>query len=524
MNGPGGNLQKNEIQPSTVSIWLALILAAAILLRFIGLGANSLWSDELYSWWAGSFDSLGEVIAVGVVPDVHPPGFQIIVWLVEKTLGDIEWMLRLPSALAGILAVFMGFVVGRRLYGDREGLYLAALLAFLWFPVRYSQEARAYSLLLLMSLVTFYLWHALVIALESNRRLKPLAVMGLVVASAFTAYLHYFGLLLVFLQGSGALLLFVRRPRALLRVALIYGVTALLYTPWLPVMWQQLGGGPRWMTPQGPGFVKLLAWKWLDCCSAMVYAGLALCAWFYAHWCLNVLRGSRPKWRAFLLSSDSLITLWLVVPLVVTFAVSAAVTPLLSTRNLIISLPALYLVLARALAQIPLPNRGRDFLAIAVFLACLAQLLFGLGYYTAPQKCQFREAYAYVGKHVQPGAKAGIVVWDWFPQAQKYYLQRLGVQLPVLANAGRFEQAGQIVQMAKEKGLNQIWYVHGCRPPKETFLKELRDHWRLVDVGRFKEAAAYLFDTAPKEPIASGHMDAGPSLQSETSNKKCCPD
>src|SRR5690606_36530183 len=51
------------------------------------------------------------------------------------------------------------------------------------------------------------------------------------------SYLHYFGLLFVFLHGLVTFALLIRAPASLLRAIALYAATALAFAPWLPSMW-----------------------------------------------------------------------------------------------------------------------------------------------------------------------------------------------------------------------------------------------------------------------------------------------
>ena len=66
-------------------------------------------------------------------------------------LGESEFVLRSLSALAGVLAVGLVYVLGKRLFDTKVGLIGAALLATNSFHIQYSQEARAYSLMVLLT-------------------------------------------------------------------------------------------------------------------------------------------------------------------------------------------------------------------------------------------------------------------------------------------------------------------------------------------------------------------------------------
>jgi 4-amino-4-deoxy-L-arabinose transferase-like glycosyltransferase len=46
-----------------------------------------------------------------------------------KVLGLNAWAVRLPSAIAGVIAVYLTYLIGRKLYSDKVGLWAATLLA-----------------------------------------------------------------------------------------------------------------------------------------------------------------------------------------------------------------------------------------------------------------------------------------------------------------------------------------------------------------------------------------------------------
>jgi hypothetical protein len=113
----------------------------------------------------------------------------------------------------------MMFLVGTRLYAPKEGLLSAALIAVLLFPVYYGQEARPYSTLLLLVL---------------------------------SAYWHYFGLFFIFIQGLVTFAILLRKPKALVHVALIYGAIALALLPWVSSMWAPTSPTNTSATPSPP--------------------------------------------------------------------------------------------------------------------------------------------------------------------------------------------------------------------------------------------------------------------------------
>ena len=131
-------------------VWLTLILAVGVALRTYRIGALPFWLDEAHTanfirlhlgeiWsWANPYDK------------GNPPGYVTLLKIWAQVSHSDAW-LRAFSALAGILTLPVVYLIGRRL-ADRAGALMAtALLALSGYHIRFSQEARAYAL---MALVT----------------------------------------------------------------------------------------------------------------------------------------------------------------------------------------------------------------------------------------------------------------------------------------------------------------------------------------------------------------------------------
>ena len=66
-------------------------------------------------------------------------------------LGESEVAVRSISALAGCLVVPVIYSLGRRMFGTRVALISALLLAVNAFHIKFSQEARSYTLVVLLT-------------------------------------------------------------------------------------------------------------------------------------------------------------------------------------------------------------------------------------------------------------------------------------------------------------------------------------------------------------------------------------
>jgi len=115
------------------------------------------------------------------------PLFYMFTWFLGRW-GDGETILRLPAVVAGTLTVLAIYLLGRQLFGNRSGLVAAALTAVMPFMVWYSQEARNYSLLMLLTTLQMYF------ALRAVKLGRVIDWAGLAAFTILNLYTHYLAL------------------------------------------------------------------------------------------------------------------------------------------------------------------------------------------------------------------------------------------------------------------------------------------------------------------------------------------
>lgn len=125
-----------------------------------------------------------------------PPLYYALAWLWTQLTGTGEAGLRSFSAIAGVATVPVAYLIGADLRDQRAGFAAAALVAVNPMLLWYSQEARDYSLLVLLTAVaTLYF----VRALASGGR-RDLALWGVFAALALAT--HYFAIFPLALQAG----------------------------------------------------------------------------------------------------------------------------------------------------------------------------------------------------------------------------------------------------------------------------------------------------------------------------------
>lgn len=121
--------------------WMVLgFVVAALAIRLINIGRNSLWGDETYSWFFASQD-LSEIWTNGGPDPHHPPLYHTILRGVIQ-ISESEAALRFPSAVASALTVGVIFLLAQRLAGRRVATFAALLALVSPLDVWYAQEAR----------------------------------------------------------------------------------------------------------------------------------------------------------------------------------------------------------------------------------------------------------------------------------------------------------------------------------------------------------------------------------------------
>lgn len=181
---------------STLGAREALLLAVLLLafsLRLNGLGDKSLWQDEIFTVAiSAAQNSLVEVASIPLYNTALPaPPLYFLITHFFLMLGDKDFILRFPALLSGVLGVAATYALGTLLFNRGTGLVGSILLSVSSLHVRYSQDARFYGLMVLLSLMTLYcLWRAL-----TNE--KKIWWLGFVICTLLNIYNHLFGLMVL---------------------------------------------------------------------------------------------------------------------------------------------------------------------------------------------------------------------------------------------------------------------------------------------------------------------------------------
>lgn len=233
----------------TARAWkLAVVatLVVGVVARFAT--SSPLWLDEALSVNIAR-------LPLGDLPDAlrhdgSPPLYYVILHGWMELVGTGTVAVRALSGLFGVAALPLAWLAGRRL-GGRSVAWASLLVAAASpFAIRYSTEARMYSLLMLLVLCGLLAVQRL---LAGGGR-GPAVALGSVTGALLLT--HYWAFYLVGAAALALALLAFRgedeeRPRAR-RALVAMAAGALLFVPWVPTFLHQLANtGTPWGRPGG---------------------------------------------------------------------------------------------------------------------------------------------------------------------------------------------------------------------------------------------------------------------------------
>jgi 4-amino-4-deoxy-L-arabinose transferase-like glycosyltransferase len=217
---------------SPAAIAVAALTVLAAVLRLWGLGHQGFWFDEGNTALLVHF-SPGKMLGLIPQSESTPPLYYCVAWVWARIFGYGEVGLRSLSALAGVAVVPVVYGAGSKLLSARAGVIAAALAACNPLLIWYSQEARSYELLVLLS--------ALSLLGFAYARENPSAdrLAAWVIWAAMALATHYYAVLVVVPEAIWLLAIHRRRRPAQLAVALV----ALCGLALVPLALSQKGTG-----------------------------------------------------------------------------------------------------------------------------------------------------------------------------------------------------------------------------------------------------------------------------------------
>ncbi|MGB9112789.1 MAG: glycosyltransferase family 39 protein [Acidimicrobiales bacterium] len=374
----------------------ALPAVIALVLSCIDLTGRSIWLDE--SATASIASQNGTALWHAIAHDGgNMSGYYLILHLLFAAFGDGLVVMRIPSAIATGVTVFLVSLLTNRLFG-KTAAFVAGLLGAVSLPlVFWGQDARGYALMVTFVTASFYF------LVELDRRVAARASIrsawiGYLVTTTLAAYMSYVALLAVLAQLVWVVL--ARRP--LRAVAQALAISVVLWVPLVILAVNRGTGQLDWLSRPGIGALAVVVAtiasasqqpdihqtatsNALETLTAVVVLGVLVLAVLFA-------REKESRRQLGLLAS------WIAVPVLLAFAESYAAQPVFLSRNLLMCVPPVGIVASLAVVEPRIP-RGLGVGALAVVAGLrIAQVV--PSYAESPEN--WRAATAYVVARSSP--------------------------------------------------------------------------------------------------------------------------
>ena len=385
---------------------LAALILVGLALRLWGLSDKGLAYDEAATALMARATPVEIVAFHWRAAFEHPPLWQLAMAGWSALFGQSEAALRLLPALAGAAAIPLTWWWVRRLWPDERarGIWAAALVALSPALVLYSQEARMYTLVVALALLSLIALHAL----ASRPRLTSILIFAGV--NWLMTGFHYYSILLVGVAALFLGLLALRR-RAWGDGARWLTAVVLALTP--VVLWMALAPGfhdtLRVVAGNVRGETTVSALAFLDALwrdltfgairwqPEVAVVGLVLAPLVMIGLAATVI----PEAQRFRDDRGFTPWSWLVaLAALLPLLLSVIFAPALAARYILFVLPAFYVLAAAGIVWL-----GRQSLALGLAGALLALVVAWLGlsvYFTSYTKSEYREMAAFLEANRQP--------------------------------------------------------------------------------------------------------------------------
>lgn len=427
----------------------------AFLFRTLNLDTQSLWRDEIdairFSNWA-----LPDLVTGLFRTGHNGPLFFLLLRFWRNLGGSSEFALRYPSALLGTLAVPLSFLLARQLgFSRRAGILVGLLLATSPYLVWYGQEAKMYTLLLVLVTLAFL------------AHLKALSGAGIkwwivfVMATTLSFYTHILSPLMLPVYVVVALL----QPRHWRQQwwgwLVSMGCLTLPYLPlalWqFPLLFEGYQSGHPFYSLQEQTHLLLQLYsrghlRFAGLTPIILSVFLLLCALFLA----EQRNAGLSRGRRSALGSRYVLAAWALLPTLIVYLISKRV-PVFEDRYLIYITPAFYLLLVVGLILIR--QYARWLAALCLGLLIVFHLLGIWQQQRQPVKADFRSTAAHLSG--QPQSPSTIMVQTPYLQyTLNYYYQNDYTLLEGLwTNDNKSEITVDAEMQTLTAGLTDLWLV-----------------------------------------------------------------
>ena len=255
-------MQNIEIDNKHYILLIILVIGIGIAARFVHIGAQTIYIDETWVVPTTNFHfeeksifpklftyppyqqmstakqelikkiynlhPLFQIAALHAVSDNHPPLFFFANYYWSKYFGYNVTSIRIPAAIYSIITFFIIlFILYKQKIPNNKKLIILSLVILSPIYLFYSNFARPYTLLVLLSLLSSYLSYRLIIS-DFNKKI----IFYYIITASLCVFTHYYGVLVVASQGIYMFIeSLIGNRKNIIKVIAISFVLALIFMP-----------------------------------------------------------------------------------------------------------------------------------------------------------------------------------------------------------------------------------------------------------------------------------------------------
>ena len=351
---PSGSLRppaEDRLDESRTKTFFAVLLAIAVMVLWILPIRSSFWLDETGTFWVVK-DGLANLLARSADWSGQSPLYYLTAWTAFVAGGSAEWVLRLPSLAALMVATWFFYRLADRLF-DAATARLAALFFVCFEPVAFAaSDARPYALGLAMVIGSAWM---LVRWLDTGWMRHA---AGYIVLSALAVYTHYFFAPVLAVLGLYAASRMLRERRSCFwKLPVAWTAVAILLLPLVSQLHRFYQSRGAHSFAGTPSFANLFAAMAPPVPTGAIAAGVFLA------WLLSPKKERQPRVRR---ASLLMAAAWALAPPLILFAVSvSSQAKVFVPRYYVCYAPGLCLV-AGCVVRAVVDRRGQRVVATAL--------------------------------------------------------------------------------------------------------------------------------------------------------------
>lgn len=328
------------------SNWLICVVLFLLnfVLKFIFIDHLEIGIDEPFTLFYANADF--DFLLSMLEHENNPPLFTVLLKGWVSIFGLSPTSVRfLPLIFSSLTAVAV-FNLGRKFFSKSIGVATALIFTFSNYQIFFAHEARPYALFGLLAVLSINSF--LEVTLHNSK--KHLFYLALI--NALLIYNHFFGFFLLFIQFLSYLSISEIRKNHSKSLFISWAITALLYLPYLPLLFHRFteSSGGTWAQPPGPEalYNNIRRFSNEPVVAVLFLLILVLAPIFH------FIRKTRPKIEP----QYKVAIIWFLVPYLLMFAISFKI-PMFVDRYLIFISFGFYFLVVAGVHKLMIANKWK---------------------------------------------------------------------------------------------------------------------------------------------------------------------